>query len=98
MKHVVVRYRVKPDRAEQNVRFVQAVFAQLERERPAGLEYASYRSEDGLSFVHVASYDEGRDNPLTALASFAEFTAAIRDRCEEPPSAQTMSLVGAYRR
>ena len=50
----VIRYRVRPEAAEENVRLVKAVYAALEKAQPAELEYATYRLEDGITFVHVA--------------------------------------------
>lgn len=55
--NVMVRYKVKADSSGENERLIKAVFAALERERPAGLRYASFKLADGVSFVHVASVD-----------------------------------------
>ena len=98
MKRVMVRYKVKADRAEENVRFIQGVFEDLARDSPAGLRYASFRLDDGVSFVHVASIesDDG-GNPLTETAAFRAFQAELKDRCEEPPVAVTLDTIGTYR-
>jgi hypothetical protein len=98
MRRVMVNYKVKPDRAAENERYIQAVFAQLERERPAGLRYASFKLDDGLRFVHIAEVeaDDG-NNPLVALAAFKEFVAQIKDRCEEPPVTTPLNEIGSYR-
>ena len=98
MTITMVRYRVKPDRVEENVRFITRVFEQLEREKPEGLQYATFKQDDGVSFVHIASHDgAGGRNPLTELAAFKEFTAAIKDRCDEPPVPVRLTEVGSYR-
>jgi hypothetical protein len=95
---VMVRYKVKVDRAAENERYIQAVFAELERDRPTGIHYASFKQEDGVSFVHVAAVDtEDGTNPLSLLAAFKEFTASVKDRCAEPPVTSELSAVGAYR-
>lgn len=96
MRTVMVRYQVKPDRAEENVRYIEAVFAELNEARPGALRYASFKQPDGVTFVHVASIDSA-DNPLTALASFKAFSAKIADRCDVPPVVTELSPVGAYR-
>lgn len=93
---VMVRYRVKADRAEENVRAISEVFAELERERPSGLSYASFRLSDGVSFVHLARVTAGA-NPLLALDAFKAFTSAIRERCDEPPVTTELSAIGSYR-
>ena len=51
----VVRYRTKSDRAEENERLIREVFAELAEEQPAGLRYAAFRLDDGVSFVHWPS-------------------------------------------
>ena len=55
MRRVMVRYKVKADRAAENESYVKKVFEQLERERPAGVRYATFKLDDGVSFVHIAS-------------------------------------------
>ena len=96
MKQVMVRYKVKPDRAEENEELVRAVYDELRRTTPAGLRYATFQLEDGVSFVHVAQTEEGQ-NPLTEVAAFKEFQKEIGDRCEEPPVVAELREVGSYR-
>ena len=60
MKRVMVRYRVKPDQVEANEALVRAVFEELERERPGGFGYATFKLDDGVSFVHIV--DERDDD------------------------------------
>ena len=95
---VVVRYRTKPDRADENQALVEKVFGELHVGSPPGLRYATFRLADGVSFVHVASIetDDGT-NPLTATPAFSEFLRGIDDRCEEGPVASDAKLVGSYR-
>ena len=97
MKRVMVRYRVKADRAEENVGDIAKVFEELHHRRPAGLRYGSFRLEDGVTFVHLAEIDTADgSNPLTATAAFKAFQAALKDRCEEPPVATELHEVGTY--
>jgi hypothetical protein len=42
MKPVMVRYKVKADRAAENERYIAKVFEQLGREKPSGLHYAAF--------------------------------------------------------
>jgi hypothetical protein len=97
MKRVMVRYKVKAGRAAENERYVRSVFEQLQRERPPGLRYASFKLGDGVSFVHIVSVEaaDGRD-PLRELPAFKAFTAEIKERCEEPPAAEVLNEVGSY--
>jgi hypothetical protein len=96
MRTVMVRYQVKPDRAAENERYIEAVFAELKDAQPGALRYASFKQSDGVTFVHVASMDAGA-NPLAALASFKAFSAKIAERCDVPPVVTELSPVGAYR-
>lgn len=98
MGQVVVRYKVKPDRVEENERLVERVYAELAERDPGGLRYATLRLADGVSFVHVAEIDTADGtNPLTRTAAFQEFLREIGDRCEEGPIASDATLVGSYR-
>jgi hypothetical protein len=93
----MVRYTVKPELVDANARLVETVFAELAREQPAGLRYATFRVAGTGTFVHIAAIDapDGK-NPLLALAAFKAFTEAIRDRCIEPPVTVDLDAIGAY--
>ena len=98
MRRVMIRYKVKADRAAENEAFIKAVFAQLAAEHTAGLRYATFKLDDGVSFVHIASLETADGvNPLLSLKAFQEFTSHIKDRCEEPPVTVTLNEVGSYR-
>ncbi len=94
---VVVRYRPKADRADENQKLVEAVFAELNAADPGGVRYVTYRLADG-TFVHIADV-EADPNPLGAVAAFAEFQKDIAERCEpgRGPDPQPATLVGSYR-
>ena len=98
MRRVMVRYRVKPDQAAANEELVRAVYEELERTRPAGLRYATFRLEDGVSFIHLASTEtEDGHNPLSEVEAFKRFQEGIRDRCDEAPVATELREIGSYR-
>ena len=98
MKRIMVRYKVKSERAAENEDFIARVFAQLRQEKPAGLQYASFKLNDGVSFIHIVSLEAADgSNPLGELAAFKAFTAQIKDRCEEPPVPVELTEVGSYR-
>ena len=98
MKKVIVRYKVHSDRGQENTEFVKAVFEELKAKTPSGIRYATFVADDGVSFTHIASIEtEDGSNPLAETDAFKAFQAGIRDRCEIPPSATTVTLVGSYR-
>jgi quinol monooxygenase YgiN len=97
MKRVIVRYRVKPECAEENRAYVEKVYAELNQTQPAGLRYATFRASDGVTHFHIAAVDTADgQNPLNQSPAFAAFSAAVRDRCDEPPVAMEVEELGSY--
>jgi hypothetical protein len=98
MRRVIVRYKVKPERVAENERLVRAVYDELRRTEPAGLRYATFRLDDGVSFVHLAlSENEDGPSPLSEVKAFKRFQENIRERCDDPPVSMRMSEVGSFR-
>ena len=98
MRQVMVRYKVKPDRAAENEALVRAVYEELRDSAPEGLRYATYVLADGVSFVHLATVEEGAGEVLPGLAAFQRFQDGIADRCDDPPHVAELREIGAYRR
>jgi len=94
----MVRYKVKPDRVAENEELVRAVYDELHRLQPAGLRYATFKLDDGVSFVHLASNEaqDGR-NPLLDLQAFKQFQENIGDRCDEAPVVTELGEIGSFR-
>lgn len=97
-KATVVQYRTKPDRAEENQRLIEAVFADLAEREPEGFTYKVFRLDDGVSFIHVV-IEHDVDNPqsLQEIPAFQTFVADIGDRCDVAPVASGASIVGGFR-
>jgi hypothetical protein len=96
MRRVMVRYKVKPDRVAENEELVRAVYDELHRLKPANMRYATFRLDDGVSFVHLHT-SEADANPLAELASFKAFQAGIADRCDEKPVVSELQEIGSFR-
>ena len=94
---VVVRYRTRPEAADENARLVEAVFASLAEVAPKDFAYATFRLADGVTFVHVARQVEG-PSPLATLPTFVEFQRGLGARCVEPPAPSEATVVGSYGR
>jgi hypothetical protein len=95
---IVVRYRTKPERAQENRQLVEQVFAELDELQATGFAYASLRLEDGTSFVHVVVEEDGPSSvSLADVPAFQEFQKGIAERCEEQPVAMGATVVGAHR-
>jgi hypothetical protein len=97
MSAVIVRYRVKPGRAEENAELVRAVYAELAETGAPGFRYATFLLEDGVTFVHVAFMDDGVEPPLPSLDSFQRFTSDLPARCDDPPQvARSLERIGSF--
>jgi hypothetical protein len=98
MTRKMIRYTVKHECAAENEAAITAVFEQLKRETPAGLCYATFKLDDGVSFLHIVSYEaEDGSHPLSDLPAFQAFRAGIRDRCATQPVTVGLQEIGSYR-
>ncbi len=96
MKRVMVRYKVKPDQVARNEELVRAVYDELLSRQPDGIRYATFRLDDGLTFVHIAEID-AEHNPLAELQAFKDFQKDLVDRCDDPPAASELDEIGSFR-
>jgi quinol monooxygenase YgiN len=94
MKWTLVRYRAKPDQADENQRLSAAVFEELRAKEPGGLRYAVFRLPDD-TFVHLALQEDGAAG-LSTFPAFRAFSEGVRQRCIEPPLVAQPTLVGNY--
>jgi hypothetical protein len=90
----MVRYRVKPERVAENEALVRDVYAELERDAPTGLRYATFKLDDGVTFVHIAEVAAG--DSLRNVAAFGRFREDLAARCDEPPVRAEMEMIGSY--
>jgi len=97
MKRVMVRYTVKPGRAAENERYIEQVFAELARVAPAGVQYNTFKLDDGVTFVHVYAH-EGEEGAglLPTLPAFQAFRAGLNERSEAAPVRTALHEVGSY--
>ncbi len=97
MKRIMVQYKVKADRADENQQYIEKVFEELKQNNPAGLRYAAFKKDDGVSFVHIVSIETpDGENPLGQSEAFKAFQEGVKDRCEEQPVAAELEEVGSY--
>jgi hypothetical protein len=98
MRRVMVRYKVKADQVATNEELVRAVYEELQRTQPAGLRYATYQLDDGVSFVHLASIEtKDGHSPLSDVQAFRKFQENIGARCDEAPVATELREIGSFR-
>jgi hypothetical protein len=97
MTTYVIRYRTRPEAAEENAALIRRVFDALAREQPAGVRYAVLRDAEGSGFTHVVTLEEGLpENPMLALEAFQAFQKGAKARCIEGPDRQEYTLLGRY--
>lgn len=97
-KRMVNRYATKSSlAADENQKRIEAVFAELERDRPDNVSYLVLRLEDD-SFVHVSFHDHSDDepNPIASTEAFGQFQSGLADRRTGQLDQQTATLVGSY--
>jgi hypothetical protein len=98
MTTIVVRYQAKAERADENQRLIEAVFAELDEHQPEGFTYKVFRLDDDVTFVHIMiEHDVEHPESLQDVAAFQAFVAEIDDRCDVVPQAMRASIVGGYR-
>jgi hypothetical protein len=97
MKSRLIRYRTRPDAADENAALAAAVFAELRTAQPDGVRYCCLQLDDD-SFVHLVetAADDG-SSALPGLAAFQAFQRGVRERCAEPPQVRGVTIVGNYR-
>ena len=98
MERVLVTYKVKPDRVGENEELVKAVYEELRQINDAGIHYATFKLNDGQTFVHIASFESMDKQPvLTESSAFKAFQENLKDRCEVPPDPQKLNEVDSYK-
>jgi radical SAM superfamily enzyme with C-terminal helix-hairpin-helix motif len=95
MKRTLIRYKTRPDAAEENAGLIEKVFEELKAKKPEGVRYLSLRLDDD-TFVHFVEAEAG-STPLPSLDAFKAFQSGIRERCVEPPLPSGVTIVGSYR-
>lgn len=97
MKRMLIRYKTKPERADENEALIRNVFQELGAKAPEGVRYAALRLADG-SFVHlVHSADAKGAESIPSLSAFKAFQSGIADRTSEAPQFNEVTIVGNYR-
>lgn len=96
MTTVMIRYKVKPGEVGRNLELIRAVYEEMEAARPEGLGYATFRLEDGVSFVDFVSMEDG-PGALSRIEAFGRFRSTLDERCDEPPTITDLREVGSYR-
>ncbi len=94
---LLVRYRVKADRVAENESLVRAVYSGLLKIADPDVHYATFKLNDGRTFVHIASFpSKEKEAILTESPAFKAFQKDLKDRCDELPDPQPLTEVGSF--
>jgi hypothetical protein len=97
MKRTVVRYKTKPEKAEENAGLIKKVFDELRVKAPDNVRYLTLKLADG-TFIHFSTSEtEDGVSPVTKLDAFRAFRKDVESRCIEPPQQNEATIVGNYR-
>jgi hypothetical protein len=97
MKRTLIRYKARPERAEENEALIKNVFKELQEKSPEDVRYLVIKLADG-TFVHFVGVEtKDGSNPIPALDAFRSFQNGIKDRCMEPAQSGDATIVGNYR-
>jgi hypothetical protein len=75
MSKKLVRYRVKPEKIEENQRLIEGVFRELHAKSPADVRYLVIKLSDG-TFFHL--FEDG-SKTIPTLDAFAAFATAANN-------------------
>ena len=96
MDRVLVTYKVKTDRVEENEELIKAVYAELRQINDLDIHYATFKLNDGQTFVHLASFASMDKQPiLTESKAFKAFQENLKESCEAPPDPQNIFPSGS---
>ena len=93
---VMVRWKVHADQVGPELAMLREVYDELAAAEIDGLRYATYRLEDGVSFLDVVDLPQG-PGMLRQIAAFGRYRSGLEERCVEPPVVTQLEEVGAYR-
>ncbi|MDA0352495.1 MAG: hypothetical protein O3A10_09845 [Chloroflexi bacterium] len=98
MNGVLVQYKVKADRVEENEAKVRAVYRELAERNDPAIHYATFKLEDGQTFAHLAIWaHDAADAGLGKIEAFRAFQENIAGRCEVPPHPASLELIGNWK-
>jgi hypothetical protein len=93
MQRMLVRYRAKPEKIEENQRLIGEVFRELRAKSPKDVRYLVLKLSDG-TFCHLV---EDGSKTIASLEAFAAFRRGGEDRRIDEPQQLEATVIGNYR-
>lgn len=92
----MVRYRCKPEHAEQNAALLEALFQELAERGVGGVRYAVFKV-DPVSFVHlVVTETDDLLGPLDELPAYRRLQDGKTERFQGPPEVLEVEELGTF--
>lgn len=95
MPLVVIRYQLRPEQVEENLRLLDEVYREMHTVRPAGLSYTTIQLDDDVSFLAIVSGAAG-PGVLTGLPVFQHYRTTLDQRCIQPPVMTSGRTIHTY--
>lgn len=89
----LIRYRVRPERADENQRLIEGIFRELHAKAPDQVRYLVLRLSDG-TFCHLV---DDSTKTVPNLDAFAAFQRGGAERRLDDPQQLEATVVGNYR-
>ena len=89
----LIRYRVKPEKSDENQHLIEGVFRELQAKSPPRARYLVLKLSDG-TFCHLVEDDE---KTIPKLEAFAAFRQGGEERRIDEPQQLEATVVGNYR-
>lgn len=87
MNLTMIRYKTKPEAADEYQRLIEEVFRDLSEKALPGVKCAAVRPDGGV-IVRLVETGESDNNSILDLEAFAAFQRGIRERCHRRASPQ----------
>lgn len=95
MPRMLVRYRAKPEKIEENQRLIGDVFRELQAKAPSDVRYLVLKLDDG-TFCHFVEDNSGLKT-IPNFEAFAVFRSGGGERWLDQPQQLEATIIGNYR-
>ena len=96
MTVLMVRAKIKEEKAADAKAAVGNVIQELEQARPADVRYTASLLSDGVTFVALVELNPDGSHPLAPFPAYAEFVESLKRWYAEPPVVERMTVIGSY--
>jgi len=94
MNTVKVQYTVKKEHVEKNKQNIHNVIKELKELNQNNVIYTAYLLDDGKTFMHIASAEEGSPGDVIGnLSAFKKFREELQGNAESPPHQSEITLI-----